>query len=54
MARNQGFLSVFPALAGVILLRFSDMAFISCIPRTSGGDPLLSLLLLAYVVYSPH
>lgn len=47
-------ISLFPALAGVILNQDIGIKQNFPFPRTRGGDPIIMLKKLAEVLFSPH
>ena len=50
----QGFLSLFPAYAGVIPGRRRTMPAKKPFPRIRGGDPQVNLTSQTPVIFSPH
>ena len=45
---------LFPACAGVILMKKVNDEFYAAFPRMRGGDPRCRLLLCGRLVFSPH
>ena len=52
--KNRDFFSVFPAQAGVNLIRDNDAHAINGIPRASGGEPKLDIAVAIEDTYSPR
>ena len=50
----QGFLSLFPAYAGVIPVGLSPVVMDKPFPRIRGGDPITGFGLLRSTSFSPH
>ena len=54
MRKNKDLFSIFPADAGVNLVRVEAIEYTKNIPRGCGGEPFLDVRILHIKIYSPR